>query len=102
MREPTEDDPVGVLILEDPDTGERLDVDPAAVAGALAAHQLPKGRRQLLLEEFDAAPPAGKLLVLRKFLAQEAQAEVGGSRAMREFVNKAIEDRVQARREGRA
>lgn len=35
--EPTEDEPDGVLVLEDPDTGQWLDVDPVAVAEVVAA-----------------------------------------------------------------
>lgn len=88
----------GVLIIEDPDTGEHLDVDAAAVAAVVAAQQRPKGRMQLLLEEFDAAAPAARLAVFRKFLAQQVDDETAGRRRFLDLLDARIEQRIRERR----
>jgi hypothetical protein len=73
--EPTGDRP-GELILENPDTGQHLDVDPAVVAAAIAATPAaPKTNEQQFLDEFDAARDInGKLLALRNYIARSVDA----------------------------
>lgn len=69
-QRPTEDEP-GVLIVEDPDTAEWLDVDPAVVAEVVAAHTPPpaRSREEEALAELDAASsPATKFEALRRYL----------------------------------
>jgi hypothetical protein len=70
---PTDDEP-GVLILEDPKTGEHLDVDPAVVAAAVAASpRARKSNERQFLDDFDAAPNvAGQLRAMRNYIARRA------------------------------
>lgn len=72
------DDP-GVLIVQDRATGQRLDVDPAVLAGVVSAHIPPPARRssgRQALDEFDVADtPTGKLLALRNHIARQVEAD---------------------------
>lgn len=72
----TEDEP-GELIVEDPDTGEWLDVDPEVVTEAVTAHQVPQPEQtpeQRALAAFDAATTvAERLAVFRAYLVRRAE-----------------------------
>lgn len=73
---PTVEEPGGVLIVEDPDTGEYLDVDPAVVVEVVAEQRPPLSVDEQAIAEFDAAvTPQEKLQVWRGWLGQRVVAE---------------------------
>ncbi len=73
---PTVDEPAGVLIVEDPETGDHLDVDPALVSEVVVAHQPPLSEDEQAIAEFDAATTVvGRLQVWRDWLGRRVSAE---------------------------
>jgi hypothetical protein len=93
--EPTGDDPDGVLIIEDPDTGEWLDVPPVVVTAVVAAHAPPDRRspEEVAAEEFDAAPTlAAKLQVWRAHLGRQVTAQQQARDKLEQF-----RDRIRER-----
>lgn len=69
-------DTPGELIVEDPDTGEHLDVDPAVVTEVVAEQRPPVSVDEQAIAEFDAASTVlEKLQVWRSWLARRVEAD---------------------------
>lgn len=76
---PTNDDPDGVLIVEDPATGAHLDVDPLAVAEVVAAQPPTVTDTERAIAEYDAATTiVGRLAAWRAHLGRQAATERAG------------------------
>ncbi len=97
--EPTDADPAGVLLVEDPITGEQLDVDPSVVAAVVAEHLPPSPPitpEALALVEFDAAGTvAARLAVFRSYLERSVGSQAAAQARLRS-------DRERRRQERRA
>lgn len=87
---PTEADPNGVLILEHPDTGEYLDMDPATVAAVVDAQPVALSEDERAIAEFDAAPTVAlKLAAWRASLGRRVARDRERRDRVRDMVRQA-------------
>lgn len=97
---PTGADPNGVLIVERPDTGEHLDVDPAVVAEVVAAQPAVMSLDEQAIAQFDAAQSvAGRIQAWRDHLGRRVAADQRRKQRIRSLVADAQAQRLHPRRE---
>lgn len=99
--EPSDDDPDGVLIVEDPETGEPLDVDPGLIAEVVRgiAEWPVLSIEERAAAQFDAARTTNdKLAAFRSYLADRIVAQEQ-SRERTQEIRRDLRRRIREQRQ---